>query len=48
MTEILLFHHAQWLTPGVVAFADSSLPDYDEAAATLLEKRALSFLDRVG
>ena len=29
-------------------FADSSLPDYDEAAATLLEKRALSFLDRVG
>ena len=28
--------------------ADSSLPDYDEAAATLLEKRALSFLDRVG
>jgi len=28
-------------------FADSSLPDYDEAAATLLEQRVLSFLDNV-
>jgi dienelactone hydrolase len=29
-------------------FADSSLPDYDPAAATLLEQRVLSFLDNVG
>jgi dienelactone hydrolase len=28
-------------------FADSSLPDYDEAAATLLEQRVLSFLNNV-
>lgn len=28
-------------------FADSSLPDYDEAAATLLTQRVLSFLDHV-
>ena len=28
-------------------FADSSLPDYDEAAATLLEQRVLSFLANV-
>jgi len=25
-------------------FADSSLPDYDEAAATLLTRRVLEFL----
>jgi dienelactone hydrolase len=29
-------------------FADNSLPDYDEAAATLLEERVLSFLDNIG
>ncbi len=29
-------------------FADRSLPDYDEAAATLLTQRVLDFLDRVG
>ncbi len=29
-------------------FADSSLPSYDEKAATLLEQRVLAFLDRVG
>jgi len=28
-------------------FVDSSLPDYDEAAATLLEHRVLSFLDAI-
>jgi dienelactone hydrolase len=28
-------------------FADSSLPDYDEAAATLLEERVLAFLNDV-
>ena len=28
-------------------FADNSLPDYDESAATLLEQRVLSFLDNV-
>ena len=28
-------------------FADSSLPDYDEAAATLLEQRVLAFLKNV-
>ena len=28
-------------------FADSSLPDYDEGAAKLLEQRVLSFLGRV-
>jgi dienelactone hydrolase len=28
-------------------FADSSLPDYDEGAAKLLEQRVLSFLDNV-
>ena len=29
-------------------FADSSLPDYDESAATLLEQRVLAFLKNVG
>jgi dienelactone hydrolase len=29
-------------------FADSSLPDYDEEAATLLEQRVLAFLNRAG
>jgi dienelactone hydrolase len=29
-------------------FADSSLPDYDEGAATLLEERVLAFLSTVG
>jgi dienelactone hydrolase len=29
-------------------FADRSLPDYDEAAATLLTQRVLEFLSRVG
>ena len=29
-------------------FADDSLPDFDEAAATLLRQRVLSFLDDVG
>jgi dienelactone hydrolase len=29
-------------------FADSSLPDYDESAATLLKQRVRSFLDTVG
>ena len=28
-------------------FADNSLPDYDESAATLLKQRVLSFLDNV-
>ena len=28
-------------------FADSSLPDYDESAATLLKQRVLSFLDDI-
>jgi dienelactone hydrolase len=28
-------------------FADNSLPDYDESAATLLKQRALSFLDSI-
>jgi dienelactone hydrolase len=28
-------------------FADNSLPDYDENAATLLMKRVLSFLDNI-
>ena len=29
-------------------FADSSLPDYDEDAATLLKQRVLSFLNNIG
>jgi dienelactone hydrolase len=29
-------------------FADSSLPDYDERAATLLKERVLGFLDNIG
>jgi dienelactone hydrolase len=29
-------------------FTDSSLPDYDEGATTLVKRRALSFLDDVG
>jgi dienelactone hydrolase len=29
-------------------FADNSLPDYDEAAAELLEERVLGFLDDIG
>jgi dienelactone hydrolase len=28
-------------------FADNSLPDYDESAATLLKRRVLSFLDDI-
>jgi dienelactone hydrolase len=28
-------------------FADNSLPDYDEDAATLLKQRVLSFLDNI-
>jgi dienelactone hydrolase len=28
-------------------FADDSLPDYDEGAATLLKQRVLGFLDRI-
>jgi dienelactone hydrolase len=28
-------------------FADKSLPDYDESAATLLKQRVLSFLDGI-
>jgi dienelactone hydrolase len=28
-------------------FADNSLPDYDESAATLLKQRVLSFLDNI-
>ena len=28
-------------------FADNSVPDYDESAATLLKQRVLSFLDKV-
>jgi dienelactone hydrolase len=28
-------------------FADTSLPDYDEGAATLLKRRVLSFLDDI-
>jgi dienelactone hydrolase len=28
-------------------FADSSLADYDEGAATLLKQRVLAFLDRI-
>ncbi|CAN5607311.1 dienelactone hydrolase family protein [soil metagenome] len=28
-------------------FADSSLPDYDEGAATLLRQRVLAFLDKI-
>ena len=36
-----------YLYPGAAhLFADSSLSDYDEAAATLLDERVLSFLDR--
>lgn len=29
-------------------FADNSLPDYDEGAATLLKQRVLAFLNRLG
>ncbi len=29
-------------------FADNSLPDYDESAATLLKQRVVSFLDNAG
>jgi len=29
-------------------FADNSLPDYDEEAATLLKRRVLNFLDELG
>jgi dienelactone hydrolase len=28
-------------------FADNSLPDYDESAATSLKQRVLSFLDNI-
>ncbi|TMF26308.1 MAG: dienelactone hydrolase, partial [Chloroflexi bacterium] len=29
-------------------FADNSLPDFDDDAATLLKQRALEFLDGIG
>jgi hypothetical protein len=41
---VVLFHHAQGLTPGVVAFADSSLPSYDPEATALLVRCVLDFL----
>jgi dienelactone hydrolase len=37
--ELFLYHGSRHL------FADDSLPDYDEAAATLLKRRVLDFLD---
>jgi dienelactone hydrolase len=40
-TELFLYAGTQHL------FADSSLPDYDEGAATLLTQRVLTFLDQV-
>jgi hypothetical protein len=43
MAEVVLFHHAQGLTPGVVAFADE-LPSYDPEATALLVRRVLDFL----
>jgi hypothetical protein len=53
MAEILLFHHAQGLTGGCLAFAeelrgagpDSGLRDHDADAAALLRTRVLLFLD---
>ncbi len=44
MAEVVLFHHARGLTPGVIAFADSSLPSYDPDATALLVQRVLGFL----
>jgi hypothetical protein len=44
MAEAVLFRHAQGLTPGVVAFADSSLPSYDAHATALLVRPVLDFL----
>jgi dienelactone hydrolase len=40
--ELFLYRGDQHL------FTDRSLPDYDEAAATLLRQRVLEFLDRLG
>ncbi len=42
-------HAELFLYPGDQhLFVDSSLPDYDEAAATLLTARVLTFLDTIG
>jgi hypothetical protein len=39
-----LFHHAQGLTAGVLAFADNALPSYDAEATAVLLARTLTFL----
>jgi dienelactone hydrolase len=46
MAEVFLFHHAQGQIAGFHAFADSSLPTYDEGATRLLTKRVLAFLEQ--
>jgi hypothetical protein len=45
VTDVVLFHHIQGLTPGVVEFADR-LRAAGQATAVLAE-RLLAFLDRV-
>jgi hypothetical protein len=40
MAEILLFHHAQGQTEGIL--------DFDQEVAALLEKRTLAFLEAAG
>lgn len=57
MTDVVLFHHVQGLTPGVRAladetgdqhlFTDSSLPAYDAAATALVLERVLGRLERI-
>ena len=45
MADVLLFHHAQGLTPGHQHyFTDNSLPSYDAAATELLLERVIAFL----
>jgi hypothetical protein len=46
VSEVLLFHHVQGLTSGVVALADP-LDSYDPVAAALLTERVTDFLRRV-
>jgi dienelactone hydrolase len=46
MVEVLLFHHAQGLTPGVTAFADELRTAGHVVHTPDLTKRVLAFLGR--
>ncbi|WP_422936324.1 hypothetical protein [Sinomonas sp. P47F7] len=47
MAEVVLFHHALGLTPGVVEFADGLRRSGTVHTPDLFEGRTLAFLDRI-